>query len=85
MGEPPLNSGQSSAKPAPVYDRAFFVESAVMTPDISKIDPDGHLNLGASAWCFRDEVLRLLLHPHSLCLSRATVLIPLFGKLAPLF
>jgi hypothetical protein len=52
-----------------------------MTPNIPKIDPDRHLDLGAAAWCFRDEVLRLLLHPHSLSLSRVTVLIPFFGAL----
>ena len=65
-----------------LYDFTFLVERAVMTPDIPKIDPDRHLDLGAAAWCFRDEVLRLLLHPHSLSLSRVTVLIPFFGKLS---
>jgi hypothetical protein len=51
-----------------------------MAPDIPKIDPDRHLDLGTAAWCFRYEVLRLLLHSHSLSLSRVTVLIPFFGN-----
>jgi hypothetical protein len=55
------------------YDFTFLVERAVMTPDIAKIDPDRDFDLDSSAWCFRDEVLRLLLHPHSLSLSRVTV------------
>jgi hypothetical protein len=52
-----------------------------MAPDIPKVDPDRHLSLGVPAWYFRDEFLRLLLHPHSLSLCRVTVLIPIIGKL----
>jgi hypothetical protein len=33
-----------------------------MTPDISKVDADRHLNPGLSAWDFCDEVLRWLFH-----------------------
>jgi hypothetical protein len=33
-----------------------------MAPDISKIDPDRHPNLGDAAWNFRDEVLYRLFH-----------------------
>jgi hypothetical protein len=35
---------------------------AVMVPDIPKIDPDRHPDLGASAWLFRDKVLHRLFH-----------------------
>ena len=37
-----------------------------------KIDPDRRPDPGASAWYFRDEVLRMLFHPHSLSLFRKT-------------
>jgi hypothetical protein len=43
-----------------------------MAPDIPKIDPDRSPDPGASAWYFRDEVLRMLFHPHSLSLFRKT-------------
>jgi hypothetical protein len=33
-----------------------------MAPDISKVDANGHLNRGTSAWNFRDKVMRRLLH-----------------------
>jgi hypothetical protein len=58
---------------SPVDNFTIFVERAVMAPNISKIDPDCYPNLGASPWYFRDEVLRMPFHPHSLSLSRATV------------
>jgi hypothetical protein len=38
----------------------------VMAPDISKIDPNRHPNLGDTAWNFRDEVVRWLFHGNSL-------------------
>ncbi|HTF66068.1 MAG TPA: hypothetical protein VK638_25615 [Edaphobacter sp.] len=37
---------------------SIFVELAVMAPDVTKIDPDRHLELGVPAWNFRDEALR---------------------------
>jgi hypothetical protein len=73
ISEPPFDPSQGSPKPTSVYDFTFLVERSVMTPDIPKIDPDRHLDLGAAAWFFHDEVLRLLLHSHSLSLSRVTV------------
>jgi hypothetical protein len=42
-----------------------------MAPNISKIDPDCYPNLGASPWFFRDEVLRMPFHPHSLSLLQS--------------
>jgi hypothetical protein len=41
-----------------------------MAPDIPKIDPDRRPDPGASAWYFRDEVLRILFHAHSLSLPK---------------
>src|SRR5260370_1041135 len=42
-----------------------------MAPDIPKIDPDRHPNLGDAAWNFGDEVLRWFFHGHSLSDSKA--------------
>jgi hypothetical protein len=54
-----------------------------MAPDIPKIDPDRHLNLGNAAWNFRDdEVLRWLFHGNSLSDSK-DLLIPFIGKFDP--
>jgi hypothetical protein len=50
-----------------------------MAPDIPKVDPDRHLDPAAAAWNFRDEVLRWLLHGHSLS-DPKDLLIPFFGK-----
>jgi hypothetical protein len=48
---------------AAAIDRfSFFVERAVMAPDISKVDTDRHLDPSRSAWNFRDEALRWLFH-----------------------
>jgi hypothetical protein len=41
-----------------------------MAPDIPKIDPDRHPNLGDAAWNFGDEVLRWFFHGHSLSDSK---------------
>jgi len=43
-----------------------------MTPDISKVDTDRHLNLGLPAWDFRDDVLRRVFHGNSLSPFRKT-------------
>ena len=53
-----------------------------MAPNISKIDPDCYPNLGASPWYFRDEVLRMPFHPHSLSLPQSDRLILVFSKFA---
>jgi len=37
---------------------SFFVERAVMAPDISKVDTDRDLDPSRSAWNFRDKVQR---------------------------
>ena len=50
-----------------------------MAPDIPKIDPDRHPNLGDAAWNFGDEVLRWFFHGHSLSDSK-DLLIPFFGN-----
>jgi hypothetical protein len=54
-----------------------------MAPNISKIDPDCYPNLGASPWYFRDEVLRMPFHPHSLSLLQSDRLIPVSGNFPP--
>ena len=46
----------------PAHYFSIFVERAVMAPDIPKIDPDRHPNLGGAASNFRDEVMRCLFH-----------------------
>jgi hypothetical protein len=53
-----------------------------MAPDIPKIDPDRHPNLGDAAWNFRDEVFRWLFHGDSLSDPRDR-LIPFCGKFKP--
>jgi hypothetical protein len=60
--KPPLNSRGTGTKPAPAPYFSIFVERTVMAPDIPKIDPDRHPDLGASAWYFRDKVLRGIFH-----------------------
>ena len=52
-----------------------------MAPDIPKIDPDRHPNLGNAAWNFGDEVLRWFFHGHSLSDSK-DLLIPFIGNFA---
>jgi len=51
-----------------------------MAPDIPKIDPDRHPNLGDAAWNFRDEVFQWLFHGNSLSDPRE-LLIPFLGNL----
>jgi hypothetical protein len=64
IGKPLLDPRWAGSKPAPVHYFSIFVERAVMTPDIPKIDPDRHPDLGASACYFRDKVLRRIFHGH---------------------
>jgi hypothetical protein len=80
VGKPPIDTGWVRSEPAPVDNFTVLVERAVMAPNISKIDPDRYPNLGASPWYFRDEVLRMPFHPHSLSLLQSDRLIPVFGK-----
>ena len=47
---------------ASINDFAVLVESAVMAPNITKVDTYRQLGLGMPACNFRDEVLRRLLH-----------------------
>ena len=55
-----------------------------MAPDIPKIDPDRHLNLGDAAWNFRNEVFRWLFHGNSLS-DPEDLLIPFFGNFVSWF
>jgi hypothetical protein len=80
VGKPLVDAGWVGSEPPPVYNFTTFVERAVMAPNISKIDPDCYPDLGASPWYFRDEVLRMPFHPHSLSLLQSDRLIPVSGK-----
>jgi hypothetical protein len=62
IGKSLLDSRGAGAKPPPINHFSIFVERAVVAPDVPKIDPDPHPNLGDAAWNFRDEVFRWLLH-----------------------
>jgi hypothetical protein len=53
-----------------------------MAPDIPKIYPDRHPNLGDAAWNFRDEVFQWLFHGNSLSDPREDLLIPFCGNFA---
>jgi hypothetical protein len=59
-----------------------FVERVVMAPDIPKVDPDRHPDLGDAAWNFRDEAMRWLFHDNSLSDPR-DLLIPFCGNWGP--
>jgi hypothetical protein len=52
----------SSSETASIDYFAVFVESAVVAPDITKINAHRQLDPGLPAWDFYDEVLRYLLH-----------------------
>jgi hypothetical protein len=62
IGKPLLDSRGTGTKPAPAHYFSIFVKRAVMAPDVPKIDPDRHPDLGASEWYFRDEVPHRLFH-----------------------
>src|SRR5579871_2856411 len=64
--KPLLDSLRCRSEAAAIDYFAVLVESAVMAPDISEVDADRHGNPGLSAWDFRDEVQRWLLHGNSL-------------------
>jgi hypothetical protein len=67
--KPLVYAGRVGSETTPVDNFTIFVECAVMAPDIPKIDPDRRPDPGAPAWYFRDEVLRMLFHLHSLSLA----------------
>ena len=56
--KPLLDSLRTSSEAASVDHYPFFVERAVMAPDISKVDANRHPDLALSAWNFCYEVLR---------------------------
>src|ERR1017187_4212583 len=66
-----VDSGWVGPEPASVDHLAVLVESAVMAPDVPKVDADRHPGLGTSAW-FRYEVLRMSFQAHSLSRLRKT-------------
>jgi hypothetical protein len=55
-----------------------------MAPDVAKVDADRDLNLGLSAWDFRDEVLRWLLHGKQSLSDPEDLLIPFIRTELPL-
>src|ERR1700743_400477 len=79
VGKPLIDAGWVRSEPASVDKFTIFVERAVMAPDIPKVDADRDPDLRAAPWYFRDEVLRMLLHPHSLSLLQSDRLISVFG------
>jgi hypothetical protein len=63
IGRKPLPDRLRCGPEATSFDHfTALVESAVMAPDIIEVDADRQLHPGLSAWDFRDEVLRWLLH-----------------------
>jgi hypothetical protein len=51
---------------APIDHFSFFVERAVMAPDVPKIDADRHLNLGPPDGYFCNELMHCFFHGNSL-------------------
>jgi hypothetical protein len=72
IGEPLLDGLRGGPEAASINYFSIFVELAVMTPDITKVDTDRHLNPRLPAWNFRDEVLRRFFHGNSLSPFRKT-------------
>jgi hypothetical protein len=66
ISEPLLDSLGAGSEVASFDHFSFFVESAVMAPDISKVNADRHLGPGLSVWNFCDEVMCWLFHGNSL-------------------
>jgi hypothetical protein len=73
-----LDRLRCSSETASIDDFAALVESAVMAPDVSKIDIDRHPDLGLPVWNFRDEVMSCLFMGTSLLLEE-DLLIPFVG------
>jgi hypothetical protein len=70
--KPFLDRLRCGSEAASINDFPILVESAVMAPDITKVDTNRQLGPGLPAWNFRDEMLRRLLHGNSLLLLRGT-------------
>ncbi len=64
--KPLLDPFRAGSEAASIDHFSFFVERAVMAPDISKVDANRHLNSGLSAGYFCDEGTRCLFHVNSL-------------------
>src|SRR5258708_38025941 len=62
ISKPLLDSFGTGSEATAIDHFSFFVERAVMAPNISKVDSDRDLDPSRPAWNFRDEVLRWLLH-----------------------
>jgi hypothetical protein len=76
--KPLLDSLRAGPEAAAIDHFSIFVESAVMAPDISKVDTDRHLNLRLPARYFCDKVVRRLFHGNSLS-DPKDLLIPFIG------
>ena len=73
-GKPLVDGLRCSPETTSVHNFTIPVELAVMAPDVTKIDPYRHLELGMPACNFSNGVLRWLLHGNSL--SPKDLLIP---------
>src|SRR5579859_7959537 len=82
VGEPLVDGLRCSPKAASINHFALLVESAVMAPNVAKVDADRQLYLATLPGYFRDEVLRPLLHGNSLRLLRRTCSSHLSGLIA---
>ena len=60
--KPLLDRLRRGSKTGAIDHFAVLVESAVMAPNIAKVNANCHLHPGLSAWDFCDEVLRWLFH-----------------------
>src|ERR1700742_3313503 len=72
IGEPPVDGLRRRPEAASINHFTVLVESAVMAPNVAKINADRQLDLATLPGCFHDEVLRRLLHGNSLLLLRRT-------------
>lgn len=80
IGEPLLDRLRGGPEAATVDHFSVMVEGAVMAPDVAKVDADRDLNLSLSAWDFRDEALRWLLHGKQSLSDPEDLLIPFIQK-----
>jgi hypothetical protein len=62
ISKPLLDSFGTGSEAVAIDRFSFFVECAVMAPEISKVDTNRHLDPSWSVWTFRDELLRWLFH-----------------------
>lgn len=80
ISKPLIDRLRCGSETTPIDSVAIFVESAVMSPDISKVDADRHPATGPPAWNFCDKVMRHLFHgkqspPSRTCSSHFSFLI----------